>query len=72
MTPDEYLDPAKFPASTQEGLTILQQMRIDAVNYDQLREFIDEGGTMDAKQEAIWQEFQVKIPAQKSIKLELK
>lgn len=38
MTLAEYMDPARFPLTTQKGLTPEQQMMIDAVNYDDLRE----------------------------------
>ncbi len=38
MTLAEYMDPVKFPLTTQAGLTPRQQMMIDAVNYDDMND----------------------------------
>jgi hypothetical protein len=32
----EYMDPARFPRTTQTGLSPREQFRLDAVNYDDL------------------------------------
>lgn len=36
MTLSDYLDPARFPRTTQPGLSPRDQMHLDAVNYDDL------------------------------------
>lgn len=38
MTPQEYVDPRLFPLTTQPGLRVDQQMLLDAVNYDDVRD----------------------------------
>jgi hypothetical protein len=43
----------------------------NAFNYDQLKEHVDGGGTLDARQQAVHAELQVKVPAQKQLLHEL-
>ena len=71
MTGKEYLDKAKFPNTTQGNLTLSKQMMIDAVNHDALRGFIDEGGKMSPKQEAIWKELEEKAQHRTELAKEL-
>jgi hypothetical protein len=62
MTLSDYTDAARFPATTQRGLSAKDQLRIDAFNYDQLTEYIDMGGELSEKQKAAWRELTEKIP----------
>ncbi|MEB3160303.1 MAG: hypothetical protein VKL20_02450 [Synechocystis sp.] len=71
LTLNDYLNPEKFPMTTQKDLSPSQQFRIDAFNYDSLIQYLDEGGTLDQKQQAILKELEVKIPAQKALKSEI-
>jgi hypothetical protein len=45
MTEQEYLDPKRFPLTTQPGLTLQQQRLLDAVNCDDLEQMLAEGKT---------------------------
>jgi hypothetical protein len=56
MTLSDYLSAECFPATTQAGLSASQQMKIDAFNYDQLKEHLEDGGTLSKIQRAIWRE----------------
>jgi hypothetical protein len=38
LTPDEYLSPDRFPLTSCPGLSLDQQMLIDAIQYDELRD----------------------------------
>jgi hypothetical protein len=67
MTLSDYLSAECFPATTQAGLSASQQMKIDAVNYDQLKEHLEDGGTLSKIQRAIWRELKEKIPAQREL-----
>ena len=62
MTLEEYLDAAKFPTTSQKGLSPLEQLQIDAFNYDQLEEAIANGHQMDEEQGQIRAELQAKRP----------
>ena len=50
MTLAEYMSPKLFPLTTQPGLTPRMQFMIDAVNYDQLREYLATGVTPTEEQ----------------------
>ncbi len=52
MTLSEYLDPSRFPLTTQAGLSAEQQMLIDAVNYDELCEVEEQEETLSPNEEA--------------------
>ena len=62
MTLTEYMNPEKFPAPSQKGLTPQNQLRIDAFNHDQMVEAIDRGLPMNEMQEEAWEELQAKRP----------
>lgn len=72
MTLADYLSSARFPHTTQAGLSPRQQLLIDAFNHDQLRAYIDEGGTLDDEQRARWAELQEKIQYQPRLLAEVK
>jgi hypothetical protein len=61
MTLQEYLDAERFPWTTQRGLDPSGQLLIDAVNYDALKGYIEEGGALDEEQRGRWAELQIKI-----------
>jgi hypothetical protein len=61
MTIDEYMDPNRFPATTQAGLGPKDQLMIDAVNYDALKEAIENGEELTESQKAVWAEFEAKM-----------
>jgi hypothetical protein len=50
MTLSEYMDPRRFPLTTQAGQTPRLQFLIDAVNLDQLREYLADGVTPTEEQ----------------------
>jgi hypothetical protein len=43
LTPDEYLCPDRFPLTTHPGLSLDQQMLLDAVQYDEIQEKQESG-----------------------------
>jgi hypothetical protein len=61
MTITEYTDPARFPLTTQRGLSTKGQLLIDAVNYDVLKEFLSDGGMPSERQRKRWDEFREKM-----------
>jgi hypothetical protein len=56
------MNPEKFPATSQKGLSPEKQLRLDAFNYDQLEEAIAGGHQMDEEQIQIRKELQAKLP----------
>ena len=62
MTLTEYMNPEKFPATSQKGLSPQDQLRIDAFNHDQMVEAIGRGLPMNKMQEEAWEELQAKRP----------
>lgn len=46
VTVDEYMDPKRFPKTTQAGLTVREQILKDSVNHDDVRDD-REAGTLD-------------------------
>jgi hypothetical protein len=72
MTLSDYLSAARFPHTTQAGLSPREQLLIDAFNHDQLRAYIDEGGTLDDEQRARWAELQEKIQYHPQLLAEVK
>ena len=62
MKLSDYMNPEKFPATSQKGLSPQEQLRLDAFNYDQLEEAIGRGLPMNKMQEEAWEELQAKRP----------
>lgn len=60
MTKNEYLDGNRFPLTTQPGLTLDQQMMIDAHNLDELKEMLALGEPLNQKQERVRNELETK------------
>lgn len=70
-TLQEYMDPGRFPQTTQPGLSPKGQLFIDAQNYDGLIELQESGGTLDAEQQAILRELEAKRLHRKQVYQEL-
>lgn len=68
MKLSDYMNPAKFPLTSQSGLSAKEQFMIDAFNYDQLKEYEGQGNSLDEEQKAILSELQQKISFQKGLK----
>lgn len=64
MTEAEYLDPKRFPLTTQikPSISFEGQRMIDAMNLDALNEVLESGGTLDENQKGRLTELTVKIP----------
>jgi hypothetical protein len=63
MTLAEYMDPTRFPLTTQAGFTPRKQFVIDAIDLDNLREYLDEGGALDDGLRARLAELEAKAAA---------
>jgi hypothetical protein len=72
MTLSDYMSAERFPRTTQAGLAAVQQLRIDAFNHDQLREFLEEGGRPTEQQRAAWRELEEKLAQQPRLLRELR
>ena len=57
---DPYLDPVRFPLTTQKGLNLKEQKMIDAVNTDGLRNMFEEGKQLSEREQAIAKELVTK------------
>lgn len=71
MTIADYLNPEYFPKTTQPGLTIEQQMLIDATNFDELMEAEKGGALMTPEEEEIARELRAKRAAMPNVTAEL-
>ena len=71
MTLAEYMDPVRFPESTQKGLAPRQQLMIDAVNYDDIVR-LREDGPLKPDLEAVARELDEKHAARADVMKELK
>jgi hypothetical protein len=61
MTLAEYMDPQRFPLTTQSGLSAQQQLMLDAFNWDALTEARENGEQLAEDQKAIYRELRVKM-----------
>jgi len=62
MTITEYMNPEKFPMTSQKGSSPENQLWLDAFNYDQLEEAVANGHQMDEEQIQIRKELAIKRP----------
>jgi hypothetical protein len=62
MTLQEYLDPQRFPLTTELCYTPRQQLMMDAFNYDKFKEFVDDGVLQPGRPTALWNEYKAKEP----------
>ncbi len=67
MTPAEYMDPARFPRTTQPGLSLRNQMLIDAVNYDDVAEARELGTPIAPEHLATVKELEEKYAVQAQV-----
>jgi hypothetical protein len=68
MSPQEYLDALRFPVSTQDGLTLSQQMMIDAFNLDEGRQALENGEELSERSQAAMKELEEKAKHWPSLK----
>ena len=66
MTPAEYLDPNRFPLTTQgppvgSVLSLHDQMFLDALNHDELEEAVDYGKALTTEKQVRFAELKEKI-----------
>ena len=61
MNLNEYLDAARFPLTTQRGVSAKKQLLIDASHHDRLTEFLEDGGISTAEEQKRWDELQEKM-----------
>lgn len=57
---DGYLDPKRFPLTTQNGLNLQEQKMIDAHNHDELNAMVEQNRPMSASQKGRLAELQEK------------
>ena len=62
MNLQDYLDPGRFPLTTQAGLAPTQQLMLDAFKYDGMEEEREYRKDLDEHWHAVWAELQVKAP----------
>jgi hypothetical protein len=62
MTLQEYLDPRRFPLTTNAKYTPREQLMMDAFNYDKFKELADDGTLQPGRPMALWAEYQAKEP----------
>ncbi len=62
MTLTDYMNPEKFPTTSQKGLSPQRQLFLDAFNYDQMEEAIAGGATPNETQKLARVELQAKRP----------
>ncbi len=67
MTLPQYMDPRRFPLTTQPGLTPRLQFMIDAVNLDQLRAYLADGVTPTEEQWIRLSELEEKAKARQTL-----
>ena len=62
LTLREYLDPRRFPLTTNAKYTPREQLMMDAFNHDKFQEFADDGTLRPGEPTALWREYQAKAP----------
>lgn len=67
MTVHEYMSPQLFPLTTQPGLTLEQQMTLDAVNYDEYEESRTAYDRLSDHERAVGRELEAKNAARDSV-----
>lgn len=60
MDEREYLDPAKWPRTTQRGLSLTDQQMLDAFHRDTLQQKLDHGEPLTETQRAAMAELKRK------------
>lgn len=67
MTVAEYLSAHLFPLTSQPGLRLEQQMRVDAANYDDYMRAVRTGSHLTDEERAIGRELEAKHAARGSV-----
>ena len=68
----DYLDPRKFPLTTQANISPSAQLFRDAANWDAMKEqVINSGVAMNERQKAIWAELKEKMQHNRRLVREL-
>lgn len=67
MTAKEYCDSQLFPLSTQEGLSLEQQLALDAVNYDEYQKAEQHYEQLSDHERAVGRELAAKAAARGSV-----
>jgi hypothetical protein len=60
MNEQQYLDPTRFPLTTQPGLGLDQQTMLDSINLDELNAAMSNGATLTPQEQAIAAELRAK------------
>lgn len=68
----DYMSQARFPLTSQSGLSVKEQFMIDAFNLDQLTEYQSQGNHLNEEQKRILAELQEKVPFQKELMSQIK
>jgi len=71
MTLAEYMDPVRFPRTTQHGLTAKEQLAIDAFHYDQIKDMIKDDEGIDKEERERWTELEEKMRFHADLEAEL-
>jgi hypothetical protein len=69
MTISDYLSKGRFPLTTRQGLSALQQLRIDALTHDAVKAYLENGRMPSAELRARWAELQEKRPHQARLEM---
>lgn len=72
MTLAEYMNPRMFPRTTQIGLSPDQQIMLDSVNYDSVREDERNNAPLNPEEVATAAELRTKYAAMPEVAAELK
>ncbi len=67
MTIQEYLSPQYFPLTTQAGLAPLDQLQLDALNYDEYAAAQRKREPLDDRERAVGRELETKHAARDSV-----
>lgn len=60
MSDNEYMSAARFPLTTQPGITIEQQRMLDSMNYDELNDAEQNGALLTDEEKQILAELTAK------------
>jgi len=69
---EDYMNPGLFPLTTQLGLTVEQQMLLDAMNYDDVVADESAGVSLSENDQAVANELKAKHAARESVLEEIR
>jgi hypothetical protein len=67
----DYMSRERFPRTSQSGLSAKDQLMIDAYNYDELKDYLEQGNTPSPEQAEAWAELEEKMKFNKQLAAEL-